>query len=111
MQVVAEKKERKKSKLKKRQATSPLLENGLSYVNTSEHDINNRIQRKGLSKKKDRQEYNCGNTKSVSGFTYDNTYLNMTFQQQTPFGQMSQPSYAHSSPPAPAQFSSNAFGL
>lgn len=103
----------RKKRNKKRQATSPLSDTGLSVVNTSEYDSNKREQRKGLSKK-GRQEYSGSNTQSVSGFTYGYTHQNMAFQQQTPFGQMSQmsqPSYAQSSPPAPSQFNSNAFGF
>lgn len=68
----------RKKKIKKRQATSPLTDNGLTCVNTSELKNNNREQRKGLAKK-GRQE--CSNTQSVSGF-YDYSIQNMAFQQQ-----------------------------
>lgn len=100
----------RKKRIKKRQATSPLTDNGLSCVNDSELKNNNREQRNGLAKK-GRQE--CSNTQFVSGFTYDCAIQNMAFQQQqSPFGpipQMSQPSFVHS--PPQTQFGSNTFGF
>ena len=106
----------KKKRNKKRQATSPLNDNGSLCVNSGEdagNNSNNRTTKK--QSKKCKAETNKMNTQSNSGHTFNlnSQYPNMSFTGQS-YGSMSQPMpqmpqmpFGHTSPPA--QYSGNAF--
>lgn len=95
----------RKKQNKKRQASSPLSDNGEPLFAT----LDNKSEQKKGQPKKCKQD--CGNSEQqrASSFIYDynHMYQNMSFQQQTPFG-MSQPAFVQGSPPA--QYNSSAFG-
>lgn len=99
----------RKKQNKKRQATSPLNDNGSADLNSSENSNNKREQRKAKLKRH-KQECTLVNTQpSGTGFSFDRYYQTMAFQSQQPgFGSMSQPSFIQTSPSA--QFN-GAFGF
>ena len=94
----------KKKRNKKRQATSPLNDNGSLCVNSGENagnNSNNRTTKK--QSKKCKTETNQINTQSSNGYTFNlnSQYPNMSFTGQS-YGAMSQPMpqmpFGHTSP-------------
>ena len=106
----------KKKRNKKRQATSPLNDNGSLCMNSGEHSGNKRTTKK--QSKKCKTETNKTNTQSTSGhaFNINTPYPNMSFTNSS-YGAMSQQMpqpmpqmpFGQASPPAPIQYSGNAF--
>ena len=113
----------RKNQNKKRQATSPLNDNGSKSASIGENLNNNREQ-----KKKSRKECATGKNSNTQpneiGSSHGYMFTNMAFQsqqsgfqpqqpgfqpQQPGFGVMSQPSFIQNSPPA--QLSGSAFGF
>ena len=113
----------RKNQNKKRQATSPLNDNGSKSASVGENLNNNREQ-----KKKSRKECATGKNSNTQpneiGSSHGYLFTNMAFQsqqsgfqpqqpgfqpQQPGFGVMSQPSFIQDSPPA--QLSGSAFGF
>ena len=100
----------RKRRNRKRQASSPLSDNGIPSTsimcNTGERPNNNKGQKKSQVKKS-RQECNVNSVGSVSQNQptnpsyYGYNYINMAFQQQQPnFTTMTQHSFLQNSPPA-----------